>query len=186
MVFEHARTYPFRRTSFITSYLYISQNRSYYISYIIIITYIILLAPQVLKNNYLMIRIDSYDTDVDGSHWFCYHATSPYIFPAGFCQVDSKFICLFKKKLFTFFLIFIYLKKKWQSLVLLLRHFALHLSRLVLSGRQQIYLSNLFVSSAFCLAGSSNFFLLSLFFYSCALYYLKKVIRQITNLFVNG
>ena len=29
MVFEHARTYPFRRPSFITSYLYISQNRLY-------------------------------------------------------------------------------------------------------------------------------------------------------------
>jgi len=40
---------------------------------------------KVLKNNYLMIRIDGYKND-DGSDMFCYHRTSSSIFPAGFCQ----------------------------------------------------------------------------------------------------
>ena len=26
---------------------------------------------------------------VDGSDWFCYHATSPCIFPVGFCEVNN-------------------------------------------------------------------------------------------------
>ena len=33
-----------------------------------------------------MIRIDGYENDATGSDWFCYHASSPLIFPAGFCE----------------------------------------------------------------------------------------------------
>ncbi|XP_067009728.2 MBT domain-containing protein 1 isoform X2 [Anabrus simplex] len=44
---------------------------------------------KVLKENYIMIRIDSYDADESGADWFCYHASSPCIFPAGFCQKNS-------------------------------------------------------------------------------------------------
>ncbi|KAK3878855.1 hypothetical protein Pcinc_016543 [Petrolisthes cinctipes] len=44
---------------------------------------------KVLKNNYLMIRIDSYESDNTCSDWFCYHATSPCIFPAGFCEMHN-------------------------------------------------------------------------------------------------
>lgn len=35
-----------------------------------------------------MIRIDSYDADETGSDWFCYHASSPCIFPPGFCEMN--------------------------------------------------------------------------------------------------
>uniref|UniRef100_A0A2P2I2R2 Polycomb protein Sfmbt-like n=1 Tax=Hirondellea gigas TaxID=1518452 RepID=A0A2P2I2R2_9CRUS len=44
---------------------------------------------KVMRQNYLMIRIDSYESDNTGSDWFCYHATSPSIFPAGFCQINN-------------------------------------------------------------------------------------------------
>jgi len=44
---------------------------------------------KVLREDYVMIRIDSYDEDESGSDWFCYHASSPCIFPAGFCDVNS-------------------------------------------------------------------------------------------------
>lgn len=44
---------------------------------------------KVLRENYIMIRIDSYDEDASGADWFCYHASSPCIFPAGFCDVNS-------------------------------------------------------------------------------------------------
>nr|XP_053653554.1 polycomb protein Sfmbt-like [Cherax quadricarinatus] len=44
---------------------------------------------KVLHNNYLMIRIDSYESDNTCSDWFCYHATSPCIFPAGFCEMNN-------------------------------------------------------------------------------------------------
>ncbi|XP_071519932.1 uncharacterized protein [Panulirus ornatus] len=44
---------------------------------------------KVLHNNYLMIRIDSYESDDTCSDWFCYHATSPCVFPAGFCEMNS-------------------------------------------------------------------------------------------------
>lgn len=44
---------------------------------------------KVLHNNYLMIRIDSYESDNTCSDWFCYHATSPCIFPAGFCEMHN-------------------------------------------------------------------------------------------------
>ena len=43
---------------------------------------------KVLKSNYLMIGIDGSGA-VDGSDWFCYHATSPCIFPVGFCEVNN-------------------------------------------------------------------------------------------------
>ncbi|XP_064091599.1 LOW QUALITY PROTEIN: polycomb protein Sfmbt-like [Macrobrachium nipponense] len=43
---------------------------------------------KVLYNNYLMIRIDSYESDNTCSDWFCYHATSPCIFPAGYCEMN--------------------------------------------------------------------------------------------------
>ncbi|XP_047496854.1 MBT domain-containing protein 1-like [Penaeus chinensis] len=44
---------------------------------------------KVLHNNYLMIRIDSYESDNTCSDWFCYHATSPCVFPAGFCEMNN-------------------------------------------------------------------------------------------------
>ncbi|XP_070552732.1 MBT domain-containing protein 1-like [Ptychodera flava] len=43
---------------------------------------------KVLKNNYLMIGIDG-SMAVDGSDWFCYHASSPCVFPAGFCELNN-------------------------------------------------------------------------------------------------
>ena len=33
-----------------------------------------------------MIRIDGYEDDSSGADWFCYHASSPLIFPPGFCE----------------------------------------------------------------------------------------------------
>lgn len=43
---------------------------------------------KVLRSNYLMIGIDGYMCPT-GSDWFCYHATSPYIFPTGFCKANN-------------------------------------------------------------------------------------------------
>ena len=43
---------------------------------------------KVLRNNYLMIGIDGMMAP-DGSDWFCYHATSPCIFPVGFCKINN-------------------------------------------------------------------------------------------------
>ncbi|XP_068958986.1 lethal(3)malignant brain tumor-like protein 2 isoform X1 [Petaurus breviceps papuanus] len=43
---------------------------------------------KVLLDGYLMICIDG-PTSVDGSDWFCYHASSHAIFPATFCQKNS-------------------------------------------------------------------------------------------------
>lgn len=43
---------------------------------------------KVLRCNYLMIGIDG-SMCPTGSDWFCYHATSPYIFPAGFCKENN-------------------------------------------------------------------------------------------------
>lgn len=43
---------------------------------------------KVLKNNYLMIGIDG-SIAQNGTDWFCYHATSPCIFPVGFCEVNG-------------------------------------------------------------------------------------------------
>lgn len=42
---------------------------------------------QVLADGYLMIGIDGSDA-ADGSDWFCYHCTSPSIFPSGFCEIN--------------------------------------------------------------------------------------------------
>nr|KAG5711574.1 hypothetical protein BaRGS_016756 [Batillaria attramentaria] len=39
---------------------------------------------KVLRNNYLMIGIDGSPMAESGSDWFCYHSTSPCIFPVGF------------------------------------------------------------------------------------------------------
>uniref|UniRef100_A0A3Q3LDN7 MBT domain-containing protein 1-like n=1 Tax=Mastacembelus armatus TaxID=205130 RepID=A0A3Q3LDN7_9TELE len=43
---------------------------------------------KVLADGYLMIGIDGSEA-ADGSDWFCYHSTSPSIFPVGFCQINS-------------------------------------------------------------------------------------------------
>ncbi|XP_043462591.1 polycomb protein Sfmbt-like isoform X1 [Leptopilina heterotoma] len=40
---------------------------------------------RVLRKDFIMIRIDSYDEDASGADWFCYHSSSPCIFPIGFC-----------------------------------------------------------------------------------------------------
>nr|XP_032640946.1 MBT domain-containing protein 1 [Chelonoidis abingdonii] len=42
----------------------------------------------VLADGYLMIGIDGSEA-ADGSDWFCYHATSPSIFPVGFCEINA-------------------------------------------------------------------------------------------------
>lgn len=41
----------------------------------------------MLADGYLMIGIDGSEA-ADGSDWFCYHATSPSIFPVGFCEIN--------------------------------------------------------------------------------------------------
>ncbi|XP_014373553.1 MBT domain-containing protein 1 isoform X5 [Alligator sinensis] len=43
---------------------------------------------KVLADGYLMIGIDGSEA-ADGSDWFCYHATSPSIFPVGFCEINT-------------------------------------------------------------------------------------------------
>lgn len=43
----------------------------------------------VLRCGYIMIRIDSYDIDVTGADWFCYHTSCSSIFPAGFCASNN-------------------------------------------------------------------------------------------------
>ncbi|XP_029015803.1 MBT domain-containing protein 1-like isoform X2 [Betta splendens] len=43
---------------------------------------------KVLADGYLMIGIDGSEA-ADGSDWFCYHCTSPSIFPAGFCEINN-------------------------------------------------------------------------------------------------
>lgn len=43
----------------------------------------------VLKFGYMMIRIDSYDPEITGADWFCYHEKSPCIFPVGFCGANN-------------------------------------------------------------------------------------------------
>lgn len=42
---------------------------------------------KVLKNNYLMIKIDAFPTQ-EGD-MFCYHRSSSSIFPAGFCDKNA-------------------------------------------------------------------------------------------------
>ncbi|GFS22978.1 MBT domain-containing protein 1 [Elysia marginata] len=46
---------------------------------------------KVLRNNYLMIGIDGSMAE-NGSDWFCYHATSPCIFPVGFCEINNLYL----------------------------------------------------------------------------------------------
>lgn len=41
---------------------------------------------KVLREGYIMVRIDSYDEDISGADWFCYHRSSPCVFPVGFCS----------------------------------------------------------------------------------------------------
>jgi hypothetical protein len=53
-----------------------------------IVKKLIAVCKQVLKNNYLMIGIDGSMAE-NGSDWFCYHATSPCIFPVGFCEING-------------------------------------------------------------------------------------------------
>ncbi|KAF3699675.1 MBT domain-containing protein 1 [Channa argus] len=43
---------------------------------------------KVLADGYLMIGIDGSEA-ADGSDWFCYHCTSPSIFPVGFCEINN-------------------------------------------------------------------------------------------------
>lgn len=43
---------------------------------------------KVLKDNFLMIGIDG-SLAQNGSDWFCYHVTSPCIFPVSFCEVNN-------------------------------------------------------------------------------------------------
>jgi hypothetical protein len=43
---------------------------------------------KVLKDDYLLIKIDGV-SEKEGSDVFCYHRTSPAIFPAGFCQQNN-------------------------------------------------------------------------------------------------
>uniref|UniRef100_A0A674NU77 FCS-type domain-containing protein n=1 Tax=Takifugu rubripes TaxID=31033 RepID=A0A674NU77_TAKRU len=43
---------------------------------------------KVLADGYLMVGIDGSEA-ADGSDWFCYHCTSPSIFPSGFCEINN-------------------------------------------------------------------------------------------------
>ncbi|RWS27782.1 polycomb protein Sfmbt-like isoform X2 [Leptotrombidium deliense] len=43
---------------------------------------------KVLRHDFLMIGIDGMMA-LDGSDWFCYHASSPCIFPVGFCMMNN-------------------------------------------------------------------------------------------------
>ncbi|XP_069381600.1 MBT domain-containing protein 1-like isoform X2 [Paralichthys olivaceus] len=43
---------------------------------------------KVLADGFLMIGIDGSEA-ADGSDWFCYHCTSPSIFPSGFCEINN-------------------------------------------------------------------------------------------------
>ncbi|KAF5304552.1 hypothetical protein FQA39_LY09603 [Lamprigera yunnana] len=50
---------------------------------------------EVLRCGYIMIRIDTYESDataglfLKGGDWFCYHMSSPCIFPVGFCEQNN-------------------------------------------------------------------------------------------------
>lgn len=43
----------------------------------------------MLRFGYIMVRIDGYENDATGSDWFCYHQSSPLIFPPGFCERNN-------------------------------------------------------------------------------------------------
>jgi len=44
---------------------------------------------KVLRHGYIMIRMDGYETDPTGGDWFCYHGSSPFVFPPGFCDRNN-------------------------------------------------------------------------------------------------
>jgi len=44
---------------------------------------------KVLKFGYVMVRVDCYEEDPQGSDWFCHHVTSPNIFRCGFSQKNN-------------------------------------------------------------------------------------------------
>jgi len=44
---------------------------------------------KVLRHGYIMIRMDGYESDPTGGDWFCYHGSSPFVFPPGFCDRNS-------------------------------------------------------------------------------------------------
>ena len=52
-------------------------------------TMIMMVMMKVLRHGYIMIRMDGYETDPTGGDWFCYHGSSPFIFPPGFCDRNS-------------------------------------------------------------------------------------------------
>ena len=33
--------------------------------------------------------MDGYESDPTGGDWFCYHGSSPFVFPPGFCLRNS-------------------------------------------------------------------------------------------------
>lgn len=41
---------------------------------------------KILNHDYLMIGIDGASSETE---WFCYHVTSPYILPMGFCKINN-------------------------------------------------------------------------------------------------
>jgi len=44
---------------------------------------------KVLRQGYIMVRIDREETAPPGEDWFCYHSSSPLIFPPGFCLQNN-------------------------------------------------------------------------------------------------
>lgn len=44
---------------------------------------------KVLRHGYIMIRMDGYETDPTGGDWFCYHGSSPFVFPPGYCERNN-------------------------------------------------------------------------------------------------
>ncbi|KAJ8896202.1 hypothetical protein PR048_001545 [Dryococelus australis] len=50
-------------------------------------------AMKVLKEGYLMIRVDSFEPYANRGDWFCFHKSSPLLFPAGYCDVNNIPLC---------------------------------------------------------------------------------------------
>jgi hypothetical protein len=44
---------------------------------------------KVLRRGYVMVRIDSYEENSSGFDWFCYHISSPCVYPCGFCAENG-------------------------------------------------------------------------------------------------
>ena len=64
------------------------------------------------------VSIFRYENDATGSDWFCYHASSPLIFPAGFCErnkIDLKPPTGWEEK-FTWYAIYPYFVNSLTSL----------------------------------------------------------------------